>query len=47
MVANFPVVVDGIFTGEIHAATVTLTEYALFSGKLSATYVEIGWAIQW
>ena len=37
-----PVVVDGIFTGEIHAATVTLTEYALFSGKLSATYVEIG-----
>ena len=39
---ELPVVVDGIFNGEIHAETVTLTEYALFSGKLSATYVEIG-----
>ena len=34
---ELPVVVDGIFTGEIHAERVTLTEYALFSGKLSAT----------
>ena len=39
---ELPVVVDGIFTGEIHAETVTLTEHAQFSGKLFATYVEIG-----
>ena len=39
---ELPVVVCGIFTGEIHAETVTLTEDAQFSGKLFATYVEIG-----
>ena len=39
---KLPVVVDGIFTGEIHAKMVTLTEHARFSGKLFATYVEIG-----
>ena len=37
-----PVIVDGKFTGEIHAETVTLNEHAMFSGKLFATHVEIG-----
>ena len=38
---SLPVVVDGRFTGEIHADSVTLSEHGLFFGKLFATYVEI------
>ncbi len=38
---DLPVVVDGRFTGEIHAESVTLGEYGLFFGKLFATHVEI------
>ena len=33
---DLPVVVDGRFTGEIHAEKVTLGEYGLFVGKLFA-----------
>ena len=39
---GWPVIVDGRFTGEIHAENVTLNEHALFSGKLFAKIVEIG-----
>jgi cytoskeletal protein CcmA (bactofilin family) len=39
---NLPVVVDGRFTGEIHAERVTIGEYGLFIGKLFAENVEIG-----
>ena len=38
---HLPVVVDGRFTGEIHADKVTLGEYGLFVGKLFAAHVEI------
>ena len=38
---DLPVVVDGRFTGEIHAEKVTLGEYGLFVGKLFAVHVEI------
>ena len=37
-----PVVVDGRFTGEIHAQRVTLGEQGVFFGKLFAAHVEIG-----
>ena len=39
---DIPVVVDGRFTGEIHAKSVTLGEYGIFFGKLFAEHVEIG-----
>ena len=39
---NLPVVVDGRFTGEIHAEKVMIGEYGLFVGKLFARHVEIG-----
>ena len=38
---ELPVFVDGRFTGEIHAESVTLGEYGLFTGKLFARHVEI------
>ena len=38
---DLPVVVDGRFTGEIHAERVTLGEHGLFFGKLFAAHVEI------
>ena len=38
---DLPVVVDGRFTGEIHAERVTLSEHGLFLGKLFAAHVEI------
>jgi len=38
---DLPVVLDGRFTGEIHAKKVMLGEYGLFVGKLFATNVEI------
>ncbi len=38
---DMPVVVDGRFTGEIHAECVTLGEHGLFFGKLFAAHVEI------
>ena len=36
-----PVIVDGRFTGEIHAQRVTLGEQGVFFGKLFAANVEI------
>ena len=36
------VVIDGRFTGEIHADHVSLGEHGIFFGKLVATHVEIG-----
>ena len=38
---DLPVIVDGCFTGEIHAKSVTLGEYGIFFGKLFAEQVEI------
>ena len=38
---DLPVLVDGRFTGEIHAEKVTLGEHGMFVGKLFASSVEI------
>ena len=38
---DLPVLVDGRFTGEIHAEKVTLGEHGLLVGKLFASSVEI------
>ena len=38
---DLPVIMDGRFTGEIHAEKVILGEYGLFVGKLFAAHVEI------
>ena len=38
---DLPVVVDGRFTGEIHAEKFILSEFGLFVGKVFATHAEI------
>ena len=44
---DLPVVVDGRFTGEIHAEKVILGEYGLFVGKLFCHTCGNRWAVQW
>ena len=44
---DLPVVVDGRFTGEIHAEKVTLGEYGLVCWKAVCHTCGNRWAVQW